>query len=550
LAQAVCLTTTATHTRRAALAIVNAGRPANNHVTYGTLARALKPGVPTRPGRRNKLPAASEAALADAISEFQSNGFNITKGHLVEAVSNIIKDLPVEQQAQWKDGRPSEHWVRLFCRRNSMKLRRENVLESVRAKAMTKENFATHFAILAHLIDKHNITPERMSNWDETGFSFGKLGASNEQVLSDPAVGQSVTHGVSVCGDAEHTTLAASITADGRALAPLVLLPGVEAKYRTLVDGVTQTPVDYLPLNEIVCYKNPSGVNGSIMNVWVDNYLQQTAELRASGKTLIIFDGYSSHLSISVPRKCFDNNVIAYALPSHTSHVTQPLDVAVFGPMKAHTQQRLSAFSNSPAKKHASLNVYGACEIITQAYWLSMTPDNIKAGFLRTGIHPINPNIFTDASFELSRTYQTDATPDEAWTDVASRFFMEGPSLASSVNVLRTGTVDTGAGCHVTTEAVMAVLEQRVAAKRAEETRKVQLAKDREEGKEQRALAREGRMARAAARVAARLAASEAAEERSLRSLVTGRQRRQATVRSMAARRAVAKIRGGGGCAS
>jgi len=186
---------------------------------------------------------------------------------------------------------------------------------------------------------------------------------------------------------------------------------------------------------------------------------------------------------------------------------------------------------------------------MTQAYCLSMTPGNIKAGFLRTGIHPINPNVFTDASFELSRTCQTDGTPDEAWTDVASRFFKEGPFLASSVKVLRTGTVDTGAGCHVTTEAVMAVLEQRAAAKRAEEARKLQLAKDREEGKEQRALAREGRMAGAAARVAVHLAASEAAEERSLRSLVTGRQRRQATARSMAARSAVAKIRGGG-CAS
>ena len=106
LAQAVCLTTTATHTRRAALAIVNAGRPANTHVTYGTLARALKLGVPTQPGRHNKLPAACEAELAAAISEFQRNGFYITKGHLVEAVSEIIKDLPVEQQAQWKDGRP------------------------------------------------------------------------------------------------------------------------------------------------------------------------------------------------------------------------------------------------------------------------------------------------------------------------------------------------------------------------------------------------------------------------------------------------------------
>jgi len=161
---------------------------------------------------------------------------------------------------------------------------------------------------------------------------------------------------------------------------------------------------------------------------------------------MVIFDGYASHLSMRALCLFRDNNTIVYALPSHTSHVTQPLDVAVFWPMKAHARQHLSVFSNSPTTARAKPNVYVACEIITQAYFLSATPGNIEAGFRSTSIHPLNPNVFSDACFELSRTYQADSTRKETWLDVASRFFKEGESLAASVQVPKSGTVDTGAG--------------------------------------------------------------------------------------------------------
>lgn len=163
-----------------------------------------------------------------------------------------------------------------------------------------------------------------------------------------------------------------------------------------------------------VCYHNPAGVNCVIMEMWTAAYLEHTKDLRAPGNTMVVFDGYSSHLSIRVLRLFRYKNVIVCALPSHTSHLTQTLDFTVFGPMKAHARQCLSVCSDSPANAWAMLNVYAACEIITQAYVLSNTPGNIRAGFSRTGIHPLNPRVFTDASFDLSRTYERDNTPDEA----------------------------------------------------------------------------------------------------------------------------------------
>jgi len=97
----------------------------------------------------------------------------------------------------------------------------------------------------------------------------------------------------------------------------------------------------------------------------------------------------------------------------------------------------------------------------------------------------------------------------------------------------------------VTTEAVIPLLEERAAAKRAAEERKSQAAKDRDANKEVRASAQAERAGAAAARAAVRVAAGEVAEERNLQTLAVDRQGRQAAARSMAAQRADAKARVG-----
>lgn len=99
LEQALRLASSGTHTRRAALSIVNVGRQAQTRVSYGSLAKALKPSPCRSPqGRRTKLTAAHEILIADAITDFQRNGFNVTKAHLIEAVADIVKDLPADEQ--------------------------------------------------------------------------------------------------------------------------------------------------------------------------------------------------------------------------------------------------------------------------------------------------------------------------------------------------------------------------------------------------------------------------------------------------------------------
>lgn len=48
------------------------------------------------------------------------------------------------------------------------------------------------------------------------------------------------------------------------------------------------------------------------------------------------------------------------------------------------------------------LTIYDSAGQISEAFEKSFTPSNIIAGFQKSGIHPFNPEIFTEADFLTS----------------------------------------------------------------------------------------------------------------------------------------------------
>ena len=75
--------------------------------------------------------------------------------------------------------------------------------------------------------------------------------------------------------------------------------------------------------------------------------------------------------------KC--NHVVVIALPSHTSHVLQPLDVSFF---KSALQREMHKI----ARPKKVLNAFDISEILTISYSKALTASNIISGFERTGI--------------------------------------------------------------------------------------------------------------------------------------------------------------------
>jgi hypothetical protein len=47
---------------------------------------------------------------------------------------------------------------------------------------------------------------------------------------------------------------------------------------------------------------------------------------------MLIFDSYASHITLKANTFCEEKKIVLLCLPSHSTHLLQPLDVGVFSP--------------------------------------------------------------------------------------------------------------------------------------------------------------------------------------------------------------------------
>lgn len=160
-----------------------------------------------------------------------------------------------------------------------------------------------------------------------------------------------------------------------------------------IVDGkkVVQTLTDFLPTGATIAMrKEGGGVDSSNFLEWASKFVEHVRPLTCGGrKVLLTYDGYRAHMSLPVLTKFLDGGVIAYALPSHTSGKTQPLDLVAFSRFKAALKAVVSS-TVVPLQAH-SLDLYNYCDCLRVAYKKAFTPDNISAGFKRAGLWPFDP---------------------------------------------------------------------------------------------------------------------------------------------------------------
>ena len=81
-----------------------------------------------------------------------------------------------------------------------------------------------------------------------------------------------------------------------------------------------------------------------------------------------------------------DNNISLLTLPAHSSHFLQPLDVCPFGifKKKLHNSVVLDAKDNMLLRRRK------LAQSVYTAWCYARIPQNIRAGFERTGTWPIN----------------------------------------------------------------------------------------------------------------------------------------------------------------
>ncbi len=142
-------------------------------------------------------------------------------------------------------------------------------------------------------------------------------------------------------------------------------------------------------------------------------YLPETQPENPQQWRLLILDRHATHTSVEFMYTAWKNRVQILYLLTHTSHITQPLNVGIFSPLKNYFHQEIRSFASfsatAPIQKQRFLRCYYTASL------KAFDPRNIRAAFRGARIWPINiercmrnkEGLYLWSSFQPSRDYKT-----------------------------------------------------------------------------------------------------------------------------------------------
>lgn len=108
-------------------------------------------------------------------------------------------------------------------------------------------------------------------------------------------------------------------------------------------------------------------------------------------KKVMIGDNLASHISQKVIKSCLDNNISFVLLPPNSTHLTQPLDVAYFRPLKIKWRQVLNSWKEKN-KGVVPKTQFPRLVGLAMKQLGKESSTNLISGFEACGIVPLNPN--------------------------------------------------------------------------------------------------------------------------------------------------------------
>jgi hypothetical protein len=232
------------------------------------------------------------------------------------------------------------------------------------------------FEVIEKELRRPDIVPGNVYNMDETGIMLSMQSSTKVLVGKDD---RRDYRGAEV--KRKMVTAIVCISASGESLNPIIIWP---AKSHRSNWTTCPTPGWHY------AYSETRYNNSKISLEWIKHVFDPQTKARANQKPrLLISDGFGSHETLEILEFCFENNILLYRLPSHTSHKLQPLDVAVFGPLKAAYRDqvdRLERGGVDTVRKEHFTTLY------SPARERAITKKNILAGFAKTGLYPFNPD--------------------------------------------------------------------------------------------------------------------------------------------------------------
>jgi hypothetical protein len=84
----------------------------------------------------------------------------------------------------------------------------------------------------------------------------------------------------------------------------------------------------------VIAISNNGWMTNKLGIAWLKYFDMHTRSCTVGVYRLLIIDGHKSHISVNLRDMYKEAKIITLCIPAHLSHLLQPLDVAVFSPLK------------------------------------------------------------------------------------------------------------------------------------------------------------------------------------------------------------------------
>ena len=320
-------------------------------------------------GPKPYLTTEEEEELANFLLRCARIGYPHTRQQVIGLVQEVVnsKDMEVVVTNGW--------WERFLQRHSYLTLRTAVPLSYVRAMASDRDSLERYYDLLEETLRSNEIfdDPTRIFNCDETGMP---LNPKPLKVVSE--VGNK--NPCNVTGNLRsQITVLACTSAAGYPLPPFIIFD-----CKTLTKELTKGEVPGASYG----LSNKGWMDGELFKDWfVGHFLSYAPSCRP---LLLLLDGHSSHFCPEVIRTAAAEGTIVFALPPHTTHLSQPLDKGAFAPLKIEWRKAVQNFIfKNPGRQ---ITRYDFSALFAKAWSNAMTLPNIVAGFRVTGVYPFNRN--------------------------------------------------------------------------------------------------------------------------------------------------------------
>jgi hypothetical protein len=331
-------------------------------------------------GRHPVLMEAEEAVLVARIYHAQQANMPISRHFLIREANALLQ---ARQGYVLRDTEVvGESWCRSFLsRHSSISVRIPEVLDASRSMYTNPAVAQIHFDKLKSLLYEKKLFGDttRIWNVDETGLTLGKTrGTKVLAARGSRRVWQKAST------DTRHVSMIFAVSASGVKSNPVFLLP---------CKRLPALFMKQMPRQDWAAMCTGSGwIKTDSFLGWFRSWVAfLDTHVRASNleeEHLLIMDQHATHLSYELLTYAEQHHVILYYLPPHTTHYLQPVDVALFRPLKRayHEAEDQTLLYGRTA------TLYDIPKLFLVAWNKACIAKNIASGFRATGICPFDPD--------------------------------------------------------------------------------------------------------------------------------------------------------------